>query len=140
MFCVTLWVIYERFYTILAFSFKLQISTRQLELMKIKSNMRRCIFSGDWVKLTQVELFSVFHFKSVWYILSFSFFFILLCILIKFWINETLEFQTLRIFQTLLFLKAVWLFFKKNVWWFEFDRIISLYISYTEFHGFLHFY
>ena len=33
--------------------------------MKTSSNKRRCDFSSERVKLTQVELFSIFHNKSV---------------------------------------------------------------------------
>ena len=34
--------------------------TRQLEFIKINSNARICVFSGKWVKITQIELFSIF--------------------------------------------------------------------------------
>ena len=41
------------------------MQTRLLELMEISSNMRRCGFTTEGVKLTQSELFSIFHFKSI---------------------------------------------------------------------------
>ena len=33
--------------------------------MKINSNVRRCVFVREWVKLTHDELLSILHFKSV---------------------------------------------------------------------------
>ena len=33
-------------------------------MMKINSSVRTCVFSKKWVKFTQDELFSIFHFKS----------------------------------------------------------------------------
>ena len=43
--------------------------TRELELMKSISSVRICDFPQKWVKLTQGELFSIFHFKIELYFL-----------------------------------------------------------------------
>ena len=39
--------------------------TRPFELTKINSSARRCVFSREWVKLTQDELFSIFKSKLI---------------------------------------------------------------------------